>query len=96
MFALVGLNALTDGTMTIHRVLRPQPEHMNAPVKVLEPYCGTVLVEDELDANGGQDDPVDPEDEPGVSCDTVDDARSVKTLLSTGSKRGFKNPCSGM
>ena len=77
MFAPVGLNALTDGTVTVHRVIRPQPEHMDAPVQIPESYCGTTLVEDEPVAEGSQDDPIDLDDELGVSCDTVDAALSA-------------------
>ena len=72
MFAPVGLNTLTNGTMTIHRVARPESEHPSAPAQLPESYCGTALVEDELVAEEDQDDLDDPEDEPGVSFDTVD------------------------
>ena len=72
MFAPVGLNALTNGTMTIYRVPRPESGQENTPAPLSESYCGTAVVEDEPVAEEDQDDLDDPEDEPGVSFDTVD------------------------
>ena len=52
----------------------------STPSKFLSLTVCTALVEDEPVAEGDQDDPIDPDDEPGGSCDTVDAAlRALET-----------------